>query len=115
MEERDDSVHFSLPPTVFYLLLAAAGLGGAGGYGVLAPKIEEAAIQKCFDNSSTAISVSAQHGEELNEIRRLLYERTIERWTSSDQAKFQLELDKRLSLIERQMTHLEREADQRDH
>jgi len=110
-DRTDDSNHFSLPPAVLYFLLAAAGLGGGGIYGVVGPQLEKKAIEQCFDNSETALAVVAQHGQELLDLRQLLYQRTAERYTSADAAKDRRDNEKVHILYDRRITALEREMD----
>ena len=91
-------------------LLSGAFLLGASSVG---------AIQS-YLNSTTAVAVAVQHGQELDKIRgRLsqfetdLIQRTAERWTRTDQLRFEQEAarhettqDRRLDAIERQVDKL---------
>lgn len=84
MAEQHDDAHISISPVVFYLLLGAAGFGGLGGGSVLSTAGEKPAIQACIDNSQELFSVAVQHGEELQILRKLLYDRTGDRYTTSE-------------------------------
>lgn len=112
MSEQDDR-HIVISPTIFYFLLGASSLGGAGLWGVTGSKIEAESLKACFDNSQTALSVAEQHGDELNGIRRELYTRTQLRYTSEDaendqrkQARVDDIQDRRLTILESQMQKL---------
>lgn len=103
--------HIILAPSVFYFLLGAAGLGGAGSYGVIGPKLEQSALESCFTNSQIAIDVAAQHGQELLDLRRLILERTQYRYTSEDAAREKTKQDQRDDAQDRRINQLEREVD----
>lgn len=110
MTEHDESVgHITISPAVFYLLIGAAGLGGLGGGSFLGPQLEKTALQACFDNSQKALSVAAQHGEELNQVRAFIENRTLDRWTAADQRNHEREQDKRDAQQDRRLDLLERQ------
>lgn len=112
MATDDDSItnHISIPPVVFYLMLGGATLGGGGLMGVIGPTLEKEAVSACLDNSQIALDVAAQHGHEIQALRELIYERTQDRYTSSDarsdwaeQYRRDDQQDRRTALIERQL------------
>ena len=112
---EDDDKHISLAAPVFYLLLGAAVTGGAGVSNLVGGQAQREAIEACFDNSKTAISVAAQHGEELVDIRGLLLERTRYRYTSQDAESDKRAQEKRDEIQNRRLDHLEREMDRHEH
>ena len=80
MTENDDAtpgIHFTVPWT-FAIGLLGGGLGlGAGGALTLAPTISQESLAACYDISQQAIqiatnanSVAADHGTEIERIRR---------------------------------------------
>lgn len=128
MASDDDSNHITLSPAVLTLLLGGTFAGGGGLYGAAIPHLDKAALAQCFDNSSTALMVAAQHGQEfvelrteLNRLQRHIDDRTRYRWTAEDESKYQIgqqgrdarqdkiakerhdSQDKRMNLIERQL------------
>jgi hypothetical protein len=109
--KKDDTGALNIPPLVFYMLLGAAGLGGAGGYGVLGPQLQKDAIELCFDNSQTALNVAAQHGQELLDLRNLVYDRTVQRYTSEDATRDWAEQKERDEAQDRRLRLLERHVD----
>ena len=104
----EPSNHIILSPPVFYFLLAAAGFGGAGTFGVVGPALETKALEACFDNSRIAIEVAAQHGSEIQGLRELLLDRTQYRYTSQDAAKHSQADDRVHALIDQRLDYLER-------
>ena len=113
VDDKLDDAHISISPTVFYLLLAAAGFGGLGGGSVLTSQAERPAFQQCIDNSDVALDVAAQHGRELQSLRDLIYERTQE-WSSAlDARKDWNEQFRRDEAQERRLTQLEKEMDRK--
>lgn len=110
--KRDDaSGTLNISPVVFYMLLGAAGLGGAGGYGVLGPQLQKEAIQHCFENSATALEVAAQHGQELLDLRNLIYDKTASRYTAEDATEDWAAQRERDEAQERRLRILERHMD----
>lgn len=98
---------------MFYLLLSATGLGGAGAFGLAGHGVDRKILDACVDNSQIALSVAEQHGEELVELRGELFRRTVSRYTGEDaekdwreQRKLDDIQDRRLQIIE---SHIERE------
>ena len=104
-----NSVVLSSP--IFYLLLGAAGFGGAGLNGVVGPQLDRKAIESCFDNSQIAIETSAQHGQELIDLKRYVDERTRYRYTSEDARKDASANESRDAQQERRLTTIERFID----
>ena len=109
MSDDDSSgVHIFVPRT----LLGVAGAGllslGVGGGIAFSPQINQVALEQCFDNSQTALSVAAQHGEEFVEVRRRLSQLesrgyTIEQY-EDDRDDHQREhnlIDRRIDLLEK--------------
>jgi hypothetical protein len=109
--DSDKRTHFEIPPIVLTLLIGSSLGGGAGLYGALGPQLEKKAIDACFDNSQTALDVAAQHGEELNELRRLIYDRTANRYTTENSAKDWQEQKEVDGQQDRRLTGLERDID----
>ena len=109
--DGDSGVTLSTP--VFYLLLSAVGLGGAGVFGVTGVQFERDVFEQCVNNSEIAIKVAAQHGEELLELRSQIYSRTQSRYTADNaesdrrkQSRVDEIQDRRIQLIE---SHIEKE------
>lgn len=105
----DDTVHIALPRSVLVTLGLALLAGGTGAGLTLGPQVERTALQQCFDNSSTALSVAAQHGEELLQLEKLINEKTADRWSSTNHRNFERALRKELDLIEKRLQFLERQ------
>ena len=113
---RGEDGDIALSSPIFYLLLGAAGVGGLGVGQTVNP--QRGAVEACFDNSRTALTVAAQHGEELKilsaELNRLsidLNMRTRFRYTAEDATKDKIEVDKRISQSERRLDYAERFID----
>ena len=104
-----NSVVLSTP--IFYLLLGAAGFGGAGINGSIGPQLERKAITACFDNSQIAIETSAQHGQELIDLKRYVDDSTRHRYTSEDARKDGSKADARDAQQERRLNSIERFID----
>lgn len=106
-EEQDDSIHVTVPRGVAATLLLAVGLGGAGAGVTLGPQIEKSALEQCYDNSSIALQVSAQHGEEIKNLETFIIERTRSRWTEEDHNKWSRDHDREHRILERRIEFLE--------
>ena len=115
MTETHDEhgTHITVPASIFYLLLIAAGLGGAGGYGILGPQLEAEAIRSCFDNSETALEVAAQHGQEFVDLRKSLRDATKDRYTGADAEKHWREQDRRDATQDRRINYLEQQLERK--
>lgn len=118
MEGNGEHSVIELPAALFYGLISAALLGGAGGYSILGPQIERTALTACFDNSKTALEVAAQHGEEFNEVRseiaanrRLIYDKTNSRYTAEDAQKDWREQERIDHVQTRRLEYLERQVE----
>ena len=108
MPDSEPDNHIILSPPVFYFLLAAAGFGGAGTFGVVGPQIEHAAIEACYDNSRIAIEVAAQHGSEIQGLREDINDKTKYRYTSEDAARDRREMDREHAILIQRLNYLER-------
>jgi hypothetical protein len=106
-----DDTGISLSPTVLALLLSAAGLGGGGLMGVAGPHLDKQALEQCYDNSETALAVAAQHGQELLDLRQLIYDRSNARYTLNDAARDWKDQDKINSQAEREIRLLRQRID----
>jgi len=106
-DDEDGTVHISVPRSIFAVILVAVAGSGAGLMGTIGPQLDKTAITSCIDNSQTAISVAAQHGEELQTLRNLIYDRTADRYTSEDAAKHQRDTDRWLGRIEARVQRIE--------
>ena len=116
MVESTDSHIVALPTWALGLLLAAAGLGGGGIYGFVGPSMEHEAIAQCFDNSSTALEMAAQHGAALNQLRdetrslwEAIYARTADHHSTQDAANDRSEQINKDAQQDRMIDLLERE------
>lgn len=115
VKKEDSDGTLNVHPIVFYMLLGAAGLGGGGLYGVLGPQLQKEALTACFDNTKTALNVASQHGQELLDLRNLIYERTASRYTAEDAAKQWANQRERDEAQERRLQVLERHIDREKH
>jgi len=93
-------------------MLAGAFLLGASSIGAF----------QSYLNSSTAVDVAVQHGQELDKIRgRIadfeaeLIRRTAERWTRSDHLRFEQEYGRLENTQDRRLDALERAVDRHNH
>lgn len=114
----DEPDHIGISPNFLIFLVGSALAGGTGVGTFFGPKIEQGALQSCYDNSQiamqaaqTALDVAAQHGDELLDIRKLLYERTEDRYTSDQAAKQWREHEGRELFQNRRLDSIERELD----
>lgn len=110
--------HIVLSTPIFYLLLSGVFTGGAGLYGTVAPRMEQAAIQQCFDNAAeaariagTALDVARQHGQEFLDLRNLIYQRTSDRYTAQAAQKDWAQQERRDAQQDREISHLKRDLD----
>ena len=111
-DESNGGVVLSAP--IFYLLLGAAGFGGAGANGLLGAGLERNAIQACYDTSKAALSITAQHGDALNRLEELLLNRTRYRYTTEDAAKDRGRQATRDTAQDRRLRVMERHVDKRE-
>lgn len=107
-KNSDDGEHLSLPPWLFAVFLTGAVGTGGGLYGVISPALEKEAVKACYDTSSKALDLTVQHGNELQILRNLIYERTSDRYGQSKAsgdwgAQHQLDeiQDRRIDRLER--------------
>ena len=108
MNDESDN-HIILSPPVFYFLLAAAGFGGAGTFGVVGPALETEALEACYDNSRIAIEVASQHGAEIQGLREDINDKTKYRYTSEDAARDRREMDREHAILIQRLDHLDRQ------
>lgn len=114
-EDNDIGVHFSIPRS--YLVVFGFGMLGIGaGSGLsIAPTLDKAGLQQCFDNASDAttsaqtsielstdaLNLAAQHGKELQAIRRDYY-------LANEARRANRELEKQYERISRRVERLEK-------
>ena len=106
-QKNESDGHIALPANVFYLLLCGIAGGGAGINGFIQPKLTTEAVEACYDNSKVALEVAAQHGQELQNIRNSLIERTQYRYTSENAQKDWAEHERFENLQNRRLDHIE--------
>jgi len=118
MEDTREHNVIELPAVVFYGLISASLLGGAGGYSVLGPHLEKQTLESCYNNSQTALEVTAQHGKEFNDVRaaitenrRLIFEKTQSRYTAEDASKQWREQERIDHVQNRRLDYLERQVE----
>jgi len=66
----DYTGRISLPPVAFVMLIGGSIAGGAGGYGVLGPQLDRAALLSCTDNSKIAIGLVNEQSKDLGHLRQ---------------------------------------------
>ena len=107
-EGNNSDITLSVP--IFYLLLSGTALGGAGAFGIAGKGITRELIEQCADQSETALTVAAQHGQEFIELRQQLNSRTRSRYTAENAESDWRRQSRVDDIQDRRMTILEAEV-----
>lgn len=120
--EEHEPTHFAVSPSILYGLIFAAFAGGGGVGSFVAPQLDQSTLTACYDNSASALKqaeialgVTAQHGEEHNELRatdqrleQLIYDRTRDRWSTTEQQQYERQDARREATQDRRIDYLEK-------
>jgi hypothetical protein len=106
-DERTGS-HIVIPTTIFYLLLAAAGLGGSGAYSVVLPKLGGAQGNDCAVDAKAALELGVQQARLISNMQDKIEEAARQRYTYVDHQKFAAEQESAHNAQDRRLTLLER-------
>jgi hypothetical protein len=114
----DDNNHIRLSPAIFFMLIGASGLGGAGTFGALTPARDHnelAALAKSIEEIRTtanaAISLASRNERGVDDNRDLVYASTRDRFTAAEADKEFRARDARFEQVERRLAMIERILD----
>lgn len=115
--EDSNGSYIQLPTPVFFALVGAITFGGAGIYGAVTPGnsdqlravIEDVSTAK--EHARSALTLSTQNGQRINDNRQLIYDTTRDRYLSTEADADWRDQDARDSQIERRLMLIERELD----
>lgn len=107
-KHHEPSSHIVIPTSIFYILLASAGIGGFGVNPLLRPDPGREALAQCSSTADAALQISAQQSRYIADLQDKIADGTRDRHTKTQQQAHESAQSRRDGQQDRNIEYIEK-------